>query len=84
MFFFAKKDVSRENKPRWRGKKRSCRAAEEKELRLVGVGGWLQLTEGAGYQSKHRGHHKEIQSLQSIQMLQSPMGRDFEMVLRIV
>lgn len=39
MFCFAKKDVSRENKPRWRGKKRSCRAAEEKELSMVGGGG---------------------------------------------
>lgn len=38
MFCLAKKDVSRENKPRWRGKKRRCRAAEEKRVEYGG--GW--------------------------------------------
>lgn len=46
MFCFAKKDVSRENKPRWRGKKRSCRAAEERELSMVGGGGLVTAYRG--------------------------------------
>lgn len=52
MFCLAKKDMSRENKLRWRGKKREvAEQPRRKELNVVeGGGGWLQHAGGTGYQ----------------------------------
>lgn len=69
-FCLAKKDVSRENKLRWREKKRSCRAAEEKGVEYGGGwvvtayrGHWLPELQGKSQKSKHHGHRKVFMQL---------------------
>lgn len=73
MFCLAKKDMSRENKLRWRGKKREvAEQPRRKELNVVEGGGWVVTTcrghwlpvlQGNSQKSEHRGRHKAFMQL---------------------